>query len=198
MIEEINANTAIPDVTGPANAPKALLFIYDIFGYFPQSIQGADILATSDTDHEYAVFIPDWFEGKPADISWYPPDTDEKGKALGNFFQTTGAPPATAQKVPAFMKEIEKQYSSISTWGVVGFCWGGKIVSITTSTDSTPFKAAAEVHPAMVDPSDAENIKIPLCLLASKDEPKEDVEKFEKNLKGEKYVETFGDQIHGW
>ena len=50
----------------------------------------------------------------------------------------------------------------------------------------------------MVDPSEAEGIKIPLCMLASKDEPKEDVEKFEKNLKGEKHVEIFGDQIHGW
>jgi len=185
-------------VTGPATASKAILYIYDIFGYFPQSIQGADILATSGKDHDYQVFIPDWFEGKPADISWYPPDTDEKGKALGNFFQTTGAPPKTAQKVPSFLKEIEKKYSSINTWGVVGFCWGGKIVSITSSTDSTPFKAAAECHPAMVDPSDAINIKIPLCLLASGDEPAEDIKKFEANLPGEKHVETFDDQIHGW
>lgn len=50
----------------------------------------------------------------------------------------------------------------------------------------------------MVDPADAENIKIPLMMLASGDESKEDVEKFEKNLKGDKHVETFGDQVHGW
>jgi dienelactone hydrolase len=50
----------------------------------------------------------------------------------------------------------------------------------------------------MVNPDDAANIKSPLCLLASKDEPAEDVKKFEANLKGEKHVETFGDQIHGW
>jgi dienelactone hydrolase len=50
----------------------------------------------------------------------------------------------------------------------------------------------------MVDPSDAINIKIPLCLLASGDEPAEDIKKFEANLPGEKHVETFGDQIHGW
>jgi len=185
-------------VTGPANATKAILFIYDIFGYFPQSIQGADILSTADDKTKYQVFIPDWFEGNPADISWYPPDSEEKGKKLGNFFQTTGAPPATAAKVPEILKAIESQYSSITTWGIVGFCWGGKIVSLTTSTTSTPFKAAAECHPAMVDPAEAENIKIPLCMLASGDEPKADVEKFEKNLKGDKLVEIFGDQIHGW
>lgn len=50
----------------------------------------------------------------------------------------------------------------------------------------------------MVDPSEAEGISIPLCMLASKDEPREDVEKFEKGLKGEKHVEIFGDQIHGF
>ena len=50
----------------------------------------------------------------------------------------------------------------------------------------------------MVDPSEAEGIKIPLCMLASKDEPAEDVKKFEANLKGEKHVEIFQDQIHGW
>ncbi len=50
----------------------------------------------------------------------------------------------------------------------------------------------------MVDPSDAENIKIPLAMLASKDEPPEDVKKFEQNLKGPKHIEIFGDQIHGW
>jgi len=35
--------------------------IYDIFGYFDQTIQGADILATSDDTHKYKVFIPDWY-----------------------------------------------------------------------------------------------------------------------------------------
>lgn len=50
----------------------------------------------------------------------------------------------------------------------------------------------------MVDPSEAEEIDIPMCMLASKDEPAEDVKKFEAALKGPKHVEIFGDQIHGW
>ena len=67
--------------------------------------------------------MPDFFEGKPADISWYPPDTKEKGEALGNFFQTTGAPPKAAEKVPGLLKEIEKKHESIRHWGVVGVSW---------------------------------------------------------------------------
>lgn len=96
------------------------------------------------------------------------------------------------------MKEIEKLYPNIKTWAIVGFCWGGKVVSMVTSTPDTKFAAGAECHPAMVDPADAEKIKIPLCLLASKDEDPEAVKKFGANLTGAKYVETFGDQIHGW
>lgn len=67
-----------------------------------------------------------------------------------------------------------------------------------TSNPDTVFKAAVECHPAMVDPADAEKIKVPLALLASKDESPEDVKKFEANLKVPKHVETFSDQIHGW
>jgi len=58
----------LTDVTGPASAKKAILVIYDIFGFFPQTIQGADILAAAG---EYQVFMPDFFEGEPADIAWY-------------------------------------------------------------------------------------------------------------------------------
>lgn len=78
---------------------------------------------------------------------WHPPTNEEQEKALGNFFQTTGAPPTTAKKIPGVLKEIEKQYPDINTWGIVGFCWGGKIVSLTSGSE-TPFKAAAECHPA--------------------------------------------------
>lgn len=77
------------------------------------------------------------------------------------------------------------------------FCWGGKIVSLTTSAPANPFVVAAECHPAMVDSKDALNIKVPLIMLASKDEDVEEVKKFEANLTGDKYVETFKDQIHG-
>ena len=72
-----------------------------------------------------------------------------------------------------------------------------QIVSLTAQS-GTPFSAAAEVHPAMVDPNDAKGIKLPLCMLASGDENAEDVEKFKQNLSGENHVETFGTQVHGW
>lgn len=50
----------------------------------------------------------------------------------------------------------------------------------------------------MVDPADADNLKIPTIMLASGDEPADDVKKFEDRLKVDKHVEIFRDQIHGW
>lgn len=50
----------------------------------------------------------------------------------------------------------------------------------------------------MVDASDAEGLSVPTMLLASKEEPEEEVKKFEDNLKVAKHVEVFKDQIHGW
>jgi dienelactone hydrolase len=170
--------------------------IYDIFGFFPQTIQGADILAYSDSEHPYQVFMPDFFEGSAADISWYPPDNKEKEKKLGDFFSSAAAPPKTVPRVPKVVKEIAEQ-RGIESWAVVGFCWGGKIVNLT-SLENTPFKAAAACHPAMVAAGDAPGITIPYAMLPSKDESKDDVEKWEKGLKVPHLVEWFPSQIHGW
>ena len=77
-------------------------------------------------------------------------------------------------------------------------CWGGKVISLA-SQEGTPFSAAAEVHPAMVDPEDAKKIAIPMCMLASGDEDKEAVKKFGEECKAPgKKIETFEDQLHGW
>ncbi|OCT45453.1 putative AIM2 family protein C30D10.14 [Cladophialophora carrionii] len=184
-------------VTGPSTATQGILVVYDIFGYFPQTLQGADILAHADKEHQYQVFMPDFFEGKPADISWYPPDTEEKGKKLGEFFQTTAAPPKTVEKVKSVMKELTAKNSGIQFWGIVGYCWGGKIVNLSAGA-GTPFKAAAACHPAMVDPNDAPNVTIPMLMIPSKDEDQEAVDKYEKGLKVAHQIEWFKDQVHGF
>lgn len=54
-------------VTGPADATKALVVVFDIFGYFDQTVQGADILAFNDAQ-KYRVYMPDWFGGRPCPI----------------------------------------------------------------------------------------------------------------------------------
>merc|ERR1712187_827259 len=165
-------------VTGPESASKAILIIYDIFGFFPQTIQGADILANSN-EQEYRVFMPDFFEGQPADITWFPPQTDEHKQKLGNFFQTKAAPPNTLSKIPNVVTEANKLSSRGSfEWSILGYCWGGKITALSSGQDNKLFKSAVQCHPAMVDPNDAKA--------------------FKSNLKTPNHVETFPTQIHGW
>lgn len=50
----------------------------------------------------------------------------------------------------------------------------------------------------MVDAADAPKITIPIMLLPSKDESKEDVEKWEKALTVKHEVHFYDDQVHGW
>ncbi|TKA42270.1 hypothetical protein B0A54_07358 [Friedmanniomyces endolithicus] len=204
--------------SGPKTAKSAILNVYDIFGFFPQTLQGADILAHADGEHQYQVFMPDFFDGKPADISWYPPDNEEKGKKLGEydypshpterpawFFNTLAAPPKTLERIPKVLKAIQAERPDIKEWAIVGFCWGGKIVNLV-SQEGTLFKAAAACHPAMVDAKDAPGITIPYAMFPSKDESKEDVEAWEKGLKVKNVVKWWPyvflsvprNQVHGF
>ncbi|KAF2135702.1 uncharacterized protein K452DRAFT_293022 [Aplosporella prunicola CBS 121167] len=183
--------------TGPSDAKHAILIISDIFGFYPQTLQGADILAHSDKDRKYQVFIPDFFDGKPAHISWYPPDNDDKKKKMGDFFAGPASPPKTVARVPKVVDEINGKVSGIESWGILGFCWGGKIVNLTSTAD-TKFKVAAIAHPAMLDPNDAPNITIPVVMLPSKDEDKDAAAKWQQGLKVKNQVEFFPEQIHGF
>ncbi len=47
------------DVTGPADATKAIITVYDIFGASSQTLQGADLISAAVGS---LVLIPDWFE----------------------------------------------------------------------------------------------------------------------------------------
>lgn len=184
-------------VTGPKDADTAILSIYDIFGLGTQTIQGADILAHSDDSRGYQVYVPQFFGNEPADKSWYPPDTDDKKAKLGPWFEKN-APPVHLPRVAGVIEDAQKHNPNIKKWGVIGYCWGGKMVSLLGGQDSTPFSAGVQTSPAMVDPSDAEKIKIPMCVLASQDEDAGDVKKYGDNLKVKKHVEIYSDSPHGF
>ncbi|KAI1340507.1 putative hydrolase [Xylariaceae sp. FL0016] len=184
-------------VTGPIDASKAILSVYDIFGFYPQTLQGADILAESDADRKYQVFMPDFFEGNPAELEWYPPVTEEQKTKLGEWFP--GAMwPNHMPKVPGLLKAAEKVNTNIKSWGIMGYCWGGKMASLLGSHEPALFKAAVQTSPGMIDAADAAKVNIPSMMIASMDEAVAEVNKYNENLKVTKHVEVFGDQIHGF
>ncbi|KAE9975304.1 hypothetical protein BLS_002674 [Venturia inaequalis] len=184
--------------TGSASPTHAILYIYDIFGLYPQTLRGADILARSvagKARNDTKVFMPDWFT-QPADISMYPPDTPEKMEYINNFFSDNAAPSAIIPKIDGIIKSIEAKNPTIQSWGIVGFCWGGKASLV--SGPNTIFKAAAQCHPSLLDPNDADNVSVPMMVLPSGDEHVPTVIEFEKRLQAGSYVETFEDMEHGW
>jgi dienelactone hydrolase len=154
-------------------------------------VQGADILAHAGN---FSVYVPDWFVGKYADITWYPPDTEEKKAAMKDVF-TRGSPAVVGAAIARWMGEVRKEGEK---WGIVGLCWGGKVAAVAIGAEERIFDCGAMAHPAMVDPADAAKISVPFAVLPSKDEDPEVVKRFSEALKGKKVVETFGDQIHGW
>lgn len=107
-------------VTGPVSeASKGILVIMDIFGFFDQTVQGCDILATADDKTKYAVFMPDAFDGEPLPIALFPPDNEEKQEKVGAFFGKN-SPPSFVPKAHAAVKAAQEKYPNIKEWGVVG------------------------------------------------------------------------------
>ncbi|RMD40063.1 hypothetical protein DV735_g5059, partial [Chaetothyriales sp. CBS 134920] len=185
-------------VTGPSDADTAVFVIFDIFGFFPQTLQGADILAAPDNKgRRKQVFIPDFWDGKPADISWLPPDTEEKKAAFNGWFAASASPPKHLPRVPALLDAAEKVNPKIRSWGMVGYCWGGKMVSLIAGRD-TRFKVGVQTSPALLDLADAPKIKIPMLVLPSKDEPLDEYEKYRDAITVPNRLEYFANQIHGW
>jgi hypothetical protein len=92
-------------------------------------LQGSDLLAYGNDKEQYQVFVPDFLLGQYADHTWFPPDTAEKGQAMGAFFQGPANPVTTVQKIPGLVKTISESSSgSIESWAILGKCWGGKVI----------------------------------------------------------------------
>lgn len=183
-------------MTGPENATTAILAIYDIFGYFPQTLQGADILAYGNNRPHYRVFMPDFFNGDTAKIEWMPPDNGEKQKALGEW-PRLAQPELHLPKIRGLLDAAEALDHHIAHWVTIGYCWGGKMVSLLAA-EGERFRAAVQTSPAMIDPQQAKKVRVPMMILASGDESRDIVEQYAKGLTVAKRVEVFGDQVHGF
>lgn len=184
-------------VTGPPDADKAILAVYDIFGFFPQTLQGADILATSNVEQSYQIFMPDFFNGNPAKIDWYPPVNDEQMSALGEWFKDAQWS-VHKPKLPGILEAAGKVNPNIKAWGIMGYCWGGKMASIVAGDEPGLFKVAVQTSPAQIDAGDGARVKIPMMILTSEEESEESVRAYEERLTVPSQVEIFKDQLHGF
>lgn len=186
------------DITGPDNAEHGILYIYDIFSFTSQSLQGADILAFSASKPTLVVMV-DWFNGGAVKDEWMTSDTGRN--LMRQFVETTADPGTTLPAVIDVLSKLKTDmyFPRVEKWGAVGFCWGGKLVSLlATQGEESPITVAAQSSPARLDPEEARTVTIPMAVLASSKEAGETLKLYEDNLMGAKHVEVFASQIHGW
>ena len=145
--------------------------------------------------------MPDFFNGKPVAQENYPPDTPEKEKIINEFFSGPADVPKNLETLSKFATAASKEFPEIKKHAILGYCWGAK-VAIKAGGQRDVFSAIGAVHPAMVDPNDAKSVTCPIIMLASKDEPADDVSKFEENLpsdvKSKSLFKTYSTMHHGW
>ncbi|KIO16485.1 hypothetical protein M407DRAFT_188322 [Tulasnella calospora MUT 4182] len=106
-------------VTGPTDTGKTIIVIFDIFGYYNQTVQGADILAET---VKAKVIMPDFFRDEPMDLKLYPPTTDEAKQKIGEFFRVQGHFGNRTAEILDIAKGLRN--SGTEKLGLVGYCWG--------------------------------------------------------------------------
>ena len=159
-------------VVGPKDSKLAVLMMYDIFGYWPQTQQGADLLSEA---MKARVVMPDFFRGKPWPNEAFPPRNEEEGKKLQEFFSTVAEFNGRLQDLNTVTNALKSQ--GVQKFGLYGTCWGAK-AAIQACGAGTPYSGVVQMHPAMVAVEDAKKLAVPVAFFPSKDEPANDVKAF--------------------
>jgi len=187
-IEDVG-NMAVYTV-GPQDARKAIIVVYDVFGFHNNTKQFCDKLAAHG---DYKVVLPDFFHGEPWTL-----EKMEQGLApLFAWIQQVGTWELIHPDMTSVMTHLRSQ--GVHKFGIAGFCWGAKMA--VTATKSGEYAGAALIHPSMLNVADAESAEAPLLILPSKTEmdmtPLLDV-LAQKPFGNLCYHQRFDDMHHGW
>ncbi|KAI0167705.1 dienelactone hydrolase family protein [Pestalotiopsis sp. NC0098] len=193
-------------ISGPSDARRGVVLIYDVFGPAPQTLQGADRLAAVIGDA--VVLVPDFFEGVSAQPAWMPADTEAKKAAFAQFRADRADIPRAVDKLLEVRQEAGERWSGVDDeggWGVVGLCWGGKVGVLVSGQGNEGkgrrFAVSGTAHPSRLEAQDAEALNVPYICLASPGEPADLVAQYKEILSkpGKTgVVETYSTMFHGW
>lgn len=180
-------------VSGPEDAKAAILIIYDVFGFSPQIIQGADLLASQG----FRVVMPDICKGTYCTPDMF--DGSEAGnKKKADFF--SGFPGAISSQSETVNKLISGLKSKHASLGAVGYCWGYKVLVVSDAFKQVG--AFAGAHPSFIAEDDADKISQPLALLPSEGEDMKIInaiyDAVEKKNPGKSFVKHYDQVPHGW
>ncbi|KAL4959635.1 uncharacterized protein BDV14DRAFT_212232 [Aspergillus stella-maris] len=192
-------------VTGNRSSKRGVVLIYDIFGLYPQTKEGAALISR---ELDCLVIIPDFFHGDAANMDWIGMDTDEKRSSMMAFFHTKANPVKNLAVLSDVMEDTKGLYPQVESWGILGLCWGSKLAALASGSDSC-FAVSAQAHPSayvadalfpssLLDLADAKAITIPHICLSSSDEPADVLEEYEQEVQTESEFELYDTMFHGW
>jgi len=177
---------------------NGIIAVYDIFGFFPQTQQGADMIASS---LQTRVYMPDFFEpDQPFPPEKMPPTCEQDKVDLQAFFGSIARPGVAIGKLKRFGQLLRDEGKE--KIGAYGLCWGGKVV-MRAGDEQSPLDAVSILHPAMLSVEDAHKLTVPLAIYISKDEPVDEYDKIvsvisKKPFAGGNDAKHYTNMHHGW
>jgi len=187
-------------ITGPDHTNKAIIFIYDIFGYVKTTQQGADIIARA---VNAKVVMPDFAHGEPYSSERFlnPPEGADVGAEVRKEFFDPSYMQERLNEIKAVAQELRKEGKTFV--GCIGLCWGGRLTLNAGSQDPKVIDAAATNHPAALAVEDGEKLLVPVALYPSKNDPADIAQKIYDQTKAKPFggasdIKVYSDMHHGW
>uniref|UniRef100_A0A0E0L299 Dienelactone hydrolase domain-containing protein n=1 Tax=Oryza punctata TaxID=4537 RepID=A0A0E0L299_ORYPU len=136
-------------VTGYRRSRRAVILVSDYYGFrAPKLRKIADKVAYLG----YYVAVPNLLLGDPY--------TDDPARPFEEWIKTH-SPVEAAEKTKPLIAALKKD--GMSSVGVGGYCWGGKVAVELSKTEET--KAVVISHPALVVVDDMKEVKCPIEIL---------------------------------
>jgi len=176
------------------SAKRLLIGVYDIFGFANDNMK--EVVDTIAQLYDFRVVLPDFFRGTYWDESDFPPANPED---LQNWLQRNGSWDNIVKHDIQTVINAFATRDNITEVGIFGMCWGGKVATLA-ATELDEIKVAGLVHPASVNNSEADGVRVPMYLLPTSNEP--DMLPF-YNVLYEKFGDNsghrrFDDMFHGF
>ncbi|OXG39112.1 hypothetical protein J010_07070 [Cryptococcus neoformans] len=179
-------------VIGPEDAMVSVLVVYDIFGYSPQILQGADLIASQG----YRVVMPDFLVGNYATPEMFKPGNEAKKAEY--FSKFPGACGTQSEPVAKAINSLKE--AGHNKVAVAGYCWGYKAAVLSEGLAKAD--ALISVHPTFPAPDDVDRINVPLAMLSSSGEDMNVINAIIKGVEsknpGKNFFKHFPEQVHGF
>ncbi|KZP10120.1 hypothetical protein FIBSPDRAFT_1051517 [Athelia psychrophila] len=157
--------------TSTPPSPHAIVYLPDVFGIFPGTLEAADTY--QHTTQNYRVIVVDFFHGHglspDTPVITDPSQINPAVKVKLDAWSASGhSMERSIGMSHAVLKALEED-SQVASVQLIGMCYGAHpIVSIITAPSAyTKLKSAVLVHPGDFDTSAVENITIPVALVVA-------------------------------